>query len=126
MDNQTIVGMIVMGLCTFGCGFLFWGIAKFGKNSTKPMNFWAGEFIDPKTVSDIAAYNLECATMWRRYSAWYFLSGVLSCFNLLHEGFLYAAVVVLIFAGTVGIWLLIREYRRIEEGYIAKPGGLNR
>ena len=120
MNCEAIVAMAVMGICCFGTGVLCCSIAAMGKDSPKPMNFWAGETVDPGTVSDIVGYNMECAQLWNHYSMPYFLAGVLSCLNWLHEGFLMAAACILFLAGTVGIWLLIRQYRKIERKYIQK------
>ena len=120
MNAESIVAMVIMALCCFGTGVLCYSIAAIGKNSSKPMNFWAGESVDPRSVSDISGYNMECAQLWNRYSAPYFLAGALSCLNWLDEGFIMAAAFILFLAGTVGIWLLIRQYRKIERKYIQK------
>ena len=68
MDVGTIFGVIVMALCGFGCGALFFGIGVWAGKAKKPVHFWAGSRIDPRTITNVAAYNRENARMWKKFS----------------------------------------------------------
>lgn len=118
MDKSELIGAIIMAICCFGCGMLFFGIGVRADKSTKPVNFWAGKEVDPTKVSELSGYNHACAVMWKRYSVPYWLAGVFSCMNALGSGYMIAAAILLFVACFPGIILLIRQYRQIEKKYI--------
>ena len=118
MAGEQIFGMIVMGICCFGCAVLFLGIGIHMQRSEKPAHFWAGSEVKAEWVTDIFAYNFENGRMWILYALPYFLAGIFACLVRFHEGFMIAALVVLIGAAFPGIWLLICQYRKIEKKYI--------
>ena len=118
MDARTVFGMIVMGICCFGCGALFLGLGIHMQRSEKAAGFWAGKEVKAEWIRDLYAYNQENGRMWKLYSIPYFLSGVLGCLYWLHEGFMIGAVIILVLAAFPGIWLMIRQYRKIEKKYM--------
>ena len=118
MFGEQTVGLIVMLVCAWGCGLLFYLIGRFADKSLKPVHFWAGSEIDSRRVSDIAAYNHENAVMWKLYSIPYWLAGFLSCFCYISDAFTIAGAVMLFLACFPGLFLLIRKYRQIERNYI--------
>ena len=118
MDSEAILGSIVLTLCGFGCGGLFSWIGFWADTRKDPMSFWTGSVVDPKTVTDIPAYNKANARMWRRYAVPYWLTGWCGL-----GGFLWYKPAVLVgcllvgLASTVGILWLIWAYKRIETQY---------
>lgn len=117
MDGEAIIGSIIMILCGFVCGFAFFGIGIWAKKSQKPMHFYSGTTVDPRTISDISAYNTENSVMWKIYSVPYFLSGFCGIGGLFDGRFSYGAFSLLLLAGTVGIGWLVWRYHRILEAY---------
>ena len=118
MDN--LVGMIIMAVCCFGCAVLFFGIGIWAHKSGKPVHFWAGTKVDPAKVTDIPAYNRECAVMWKLYSIPYWCCGILTCLNGIDPIFMIASTVVLFLACIPGVFLLAGQYAKIEKQYILK------
>lgn len=110
MDGERILGIIVIVFCCLMCGGTFLGL--WAKKSKKPVHFYSGTTVDPKTVSDIPAYNLENAKMWMIYSVPFWVSGVVSFF---HVG---AAAIIMSTACIPGFLWLIFRYRRICKKYI--------
>ena len=120
MDPELIVGMIIMALCSFGCGGLILGLGIHCKRSDKPASFWSHQHVLPEQVTDILSYNHECSVLWKKYSTWYFIAGILSCLAPLHEYWLMAAAALLGLACLPGIPLLIFGYQRIAKRYILR------
>jgi len=118
MDGESILGSIVLILCGFGCGGLFSWIGSWAESRKDPMHFWTGSVVDPKTITNIPAYNKANARMWRRYAAPYWLTGICGFIS-----FLDARISILVgcwligLASTVGIIWLIWAYKRIEKQY---------
>ena len=123
MDGELILEGIVLILCGFGCGSLFSWMSSWAKKRKDPMHFWSGSTVDPKTITDIPAYNQANARMWKRYAIPYWMTGWcgFACFL----NYKLAAVVGCVLIGaasTVGILWLIWAYKRIEKQYkIQKP-----
>lgn len=118
MSGESIIGVIISVLCSWGCASLFFTIGLFAEKSQKPAHFWAGSTIDPKRVSDIPAYNHENAAMWKWYSVPYWISGVLFLLGICGSAFTLAGAVVLFIACIPCLPLLIFHYRKIEKKYI--------
>ena len=118
MDGEHILGMIIMGVCCFGCAVLFLCIGNHMQHIEKPAHFWTGSEIKPEWVNDIPGYNHENGKMWKCYAIPYLIAGTLSCLNWVHEGFIIASLTILVAAAFPGIWLLIHHYRKIERKYI--------
>ena len=123
MDGEQILEGIVLILCGFGCGSLFSWMSSWAKKRKDPMHFWSGSTVDPKTITDIPAYNQANARMWKRYAIPYWMTGWcgFACFL----NYKLAAVVGCVLIGaasTDGILWLIWAYKRIEKQYkIQKP-----
>ena len=117
MNAGKIIGVIIMALCGFGCGALFFGMGVYASKLKKPMHFWSGSAVDPKTISNVAAYNRENGKMWKQFSVPFWMSGVLAIGSI-WAGWCSAAYTILIFAGSIvgGIWLVLR-YNKIRKKY---------
>ena len=70
-----MAGNIIWYITMFGCAALFVGIGIYAKKLEKPMWFWSGSTVDPATITDVKAYNLENSRMWICYSVWYWIAG---------------------------------------------------
>lgn len=119
MEEKDIAGIVILLVCCWGSAALFCIIGVWARRRKTPMHFWAGTEIDPDTITDIPAYNRENARMWERYSIFYWVSGVLGFLGTWQTWLSVLCVVVLLLASTVGILLLVREYRRISKKFAA-------
>ena len=65
-------------------------------------------------ITDIKQYNKENSIMWKVYALWYYLAAFM--------GFYYPifAFILMIFSCTLGLVLLIMNYKRIEKKYKRK------
>ena len=117
MNAGKIFGVIVMALCGFGCGALFFGMGVYAGKLKKPMHFWSGSVVDPKTISNVPAYNRANGKMWKQFSVPFWMCGVLAIGSLWAD-WCSLAYTILIFAGSVigGIWLVLR-YQKICKQY---------
>lgn len=120
MDREAIAGMVVILVCSWGCGALFYGIGIWAAKKKTPMHFWAGTGLDPKCITDIAAYNRENSRMWKNYSIPYWIAGVFGILGVWHVWFSALCGAVILIAGTAGIAWLIISYKRIEKKYLIK------
>ena len=118
MNGETILGSIVLILCGFGCGALFSWIGSWAEKRKDPMPFWTGSVVDPKTITDIQAYNQANTRMWKQYAVPYWLTGICG-----FASFLEARISIAVgcwslgLASTVGILWLIYAYKKIERQY---------
>ena len=118
MDGESILGAIVLIFCGFGCGALFSWIGSWAESRKDPMHFWTGSVVDPKTITNIPAYNKANARMWRRYAAPYWLTGICGVISFLDARiFILVGCWLIGLASTVGIIWLIWAYKRIEKQY---------
>ena len=108
---SAVVGAIIWYVTTFACAALMFGIGAYANRLEKPMWFWSGTEVDPKTITDVKAYNRENSRMWKWYSAWFWAAGLLWIWNAV------AAVAVLVLGCTLGAGLLMGRYLRIEKKY---------
>ena len=114
MDGERILGIIVMVFCSLMCGGIFFGLGVWAKKSKKPVHFYSGTTVDPKTVSDIPAYNLENSKMWMIYSVPFWVCGIVSFFSV---GI--AAIIMTVASFPGFLWLIFR-YKRICKEYIIR------
>lgn len=112
--------MIIQIIIYCGSAALFFGLGISAKRRKTPANFWAGSTVDPRTVSDVPAYNHENAVMWMVYSIPYWIACVLSVFGIWADWCQIAALVLLTLACFPGLLILIRHYRKIEHKYICR------
>ena len=115
---ESVIGFVII----FGCGF---GLSLFGlwtgSRTGKPVGFWAnGKPLDPKTVTDIPAYNRTLGKLFRYYGIPCMLSGVIIAFSPVNTMFAYISLVILVVWGVFGTWWLIRSYKQIESKYILR------
>ena len=118
MDNENLVGAIIMALCCFGCALTFLGIGVWAGKAKKPVNFWSGTSVPIGKVTDVQAYNHANAVMWKVYSAPYWLAGILGCFGCFGKIYTVASAILLSVACFPGVFLLIWNYRKIAKRYI--------
>ncbi len=109
-----LIGQIIWYVCVLGAAALFWGIGVYARKKKTPMAFWTGTEVKESEITDIALYNKENSRMWKVYSLWYWVSGVLFMWSAV------AALVVMVIGGTVGIGLLVWSYKKIEKKYRVK------
>ena len=117
MELGAVAEMVFLAALCGGCGLLFVGIGLWAKGAKKPVNFWAGKGVRPKTVTDIPAYNRENARMWGVYSIPYFLSAGFGILGIWFSWGGWAVLGLLVLSCTAGIWWLIDTYRKIEKRY---------
>lgn len=118
MNAETILGAIVLILCGFGCGALFSWIGSWAERRKDPMHFWSGSAVDPKTITDIPAYNMANARMWKRYAVPYWVTGWCGFGCFLNYPVASAVGILSVgLASTIGIVWLIFAYKRIEKQY---------
>lgn len=117
MNGEQIFGIIIMCFVGFGCGLLFFGIGYSAQISKKPMHFYSGTSVDPKTISDIPAYNRENARMWKFYSIPYWLTGVTALLSIFDERLMAICSILIGIACTAGIAWLVLTYKRIHNKY---------
>ena len=114
MDGEKILGIIVMVFCSLMCGGIFSGLGVWARKSKKPVHFYSGTTVDPKTVSDIPAYNMENSRMWMIFSVPFWVSGLVSFFNVA-----VAAIIMTAACLPGGLWLILR-YNRISKKNIIR------
>ena len=103
-----------------GCGILFYGIGRYACKKPTPFCFWAGTEIPADRVPDLPGYNRTCGKMMKAYSAAYFFCVPFGAIGMWHEWAMFVVLGLLVFAGTVGLFLLIRYYKRLEKAYIVR------
>lgn len=118
MSADVILESIVLIFCGFGCGALFSWIASRAERRKDPMPFWTGSVVDPKTITDIQAYNKANAQMWKRYAAPYWLTGWCGFAGFLnYKVAAFVGCLLIGLASSIGIVWLICAYKRIEKQY---------
>ena len=114
-----MAGKIIWWIVSFGCAILFYSIGVYAAKLKKPMHFWSGSAVDPKTISNVPAYNRANGRMWKQFSVPFWMCGILSIGSLWAD-WCAVAYTILIFAGSIGggIWLALR-YNQIRKKYAA-------
>ena len=118
MTGEQIFGLIIIIWFVGGCGLIFAGIGLCASRAKKPVGFWTGREVKAETVTDIPAYNAENARMWYLYSIPYFLSTGCAVLGIWYPPANMVVYAIVTLACTVGLWWLIRTYRKIEKRYI--------
>ena len=106
----SIIWYFIMLLCTF----VFFTIGYIARTSTKPMHFYSGTNVDAASITDIKAYNKANSNMWNAYALWYLISTFTHALNPM------LAVIMLMFACTIGIGVLVCVYNKILNKYSVK------
>lgn len=104
-------GMVIFCIIVFGCAILFLSIGLYAERLEKPMWFYSGTSIDPSEITDLKAYNKENARMWKRYSLWFFGSGIAYFWSI------GLSLTLLVLACTLGMGILVFTYNNIEKKY---------
>ena len=117
MDGERIFGIILMTFVNLLCAGIFYGIGVWAQKRKDPMHFYTGTTVDPKTISDIPAYNRENEKLWKTYSIPFFLCAVCAFGSIWAEGLMTVSIVVLVLSCTVGGGWLICKYHKILKKY---------
>lgn len=83
MPGEALFGIIMMVLCGFGCGALFFWLGVWAAGRKDPMHFWSGSVVAAESISDVQAYNQANARMWKIYSVPYWVTGIIGLFSIL-------------------------------------------
>ena len=119
LDGEKIFCVIVMVLSCWGCAGLFCGIGYWAKKRKDPMHFYSGSTVDPKSISDIPAYNRANSRMWMTYSIPFWLCGFFSIAGLWASWCGVVSVVLLCVGSIAGsVWLVLR-YQKIRRKFAA-------
>ena len=117
MDGERIFGIILMTFVNLMCAGIFYGIGVWAQKRKDPAHFYTGTTVDPKTISDIPAYNHENARLWKQYSIPFWLCAACALGSIWSEMLMTVSIVLLALACTVGIGWLIYRYHRILKTY---------
>lgn len=106
-----MVGRIVGLVAFFMCAVPFLIIAVYNKDSQEPINFWSGDTSLKAKVKNVAEYNKQMATLYKRCAIAFLISGI---------GYMIwpvLGIVMLVLDCTVGFYLVYRYYKRILDRY---------
>ena len=117
MDGEKIFLVVLMTFINLMCAGIFCAIGIWAKNRKDPMHFYSGTTVDPRTISDIPAYNQECGQLWMTFSAPFFLCAACAFFSIWAEVLMTVSIIVLVVASTVGIGWLVVKYGKIHRKY---------
>lgn len=120
MNVDTIFGMLITTVCSFLCAAIFYGIGIWAAKRNDPMHFYSGTTLDPNSISDVTAYNLENAKMWKTFSIQFWLSGLCGALSFLDNRLSTVSIALLIAGCSVGIVWLVRKYHRILKKYLIR------
>lgn len=121
MGGETILGIIIMSASCLICAASFFGVGVWASKRKDPMNFWSGTRVDPKTISDIPAYNRENARMWKAFSVPFWLMIVLEILSAWFPWLVWVAIALLALSCTVGLAWLVWKYGKIKRKYQTVP-----
>ena len=114
MNGNKIVAIIIFVLCDLFCAGLFLGMGIGARKRKDPIHFYSGTTVDPRTISDIPAYNRANGRMWMIYSIPFWVSAFVSFFHL------GAAAVIMGVACVPGFLWLIFRYKNICNEYMIR------
>ena len=117
MDGERIFGIILMTFVNLLCAGIFYGIGFWAQKRNDPMHFYTGTTVDPKTISDIPAYNRENAKMWKVFSVPFWLCAGCALGSIWFDVLMIVSIVLLALGCTVGIGWLICKYQKILKKY---------
>lgn len=117
MNGDTIFGMIIITFCSLLCAGIFYGIGIWAARRKDPMHFYSGTSVDPRTISDIPAYNRANAKMWKIFSIPFLLCGLCSILSLFIPWCSTVSIALLVAGCTLGIGWLVSKYHRILKKY---------
>ena len=117
MDAEAILGAIVLILCGFGCGSLFFWVGSWAQKRKDPMHFYSGTTVDPKTISDVPAYNHDNARLWKQYSIPFWLCALCAFGSIWVEVLMKISIALLVVGCTLGSGWLVWKYSKIHAAY---------
>ena len=117
MEGERIFGVILMTFVNLMCAGIFYGIGVWAQKRKDPMHFYSGTTVDPKTISDVPAYNRENSRLWKQYSIPFWLCAGCAFGSIWVEGLMTVSIVLLVLGCTVGIGWLVLKYNRILKAY---------
>ena len=117
MDGEQIFSIILMTFVNLLCAGIFYGIGVWAQKRKDPMHFYSGTTVDPRTISDVPAYNRENAKLWKQYSIPFWFCAAFAFGSIWMEILMKISVALLIVGCTLGgIWLILK-YNRILKAY---------
>ena len=117
MEGERIFGIILMTFVNLMCAGIFYGIGVWAQKRKDPTHFYSGTTVDPKTISDVPAYNRENAKMWKTFSVPFWLSAGCALCSIWAKTLMTVCIAFLCFGCTVGIGWLICKYHKILKKY---------
>ena len=120
MDGERIFGIILMTFVNLMCAGIFYGIGVWAQKRKDPMHFYSGSTVDPRTISDIPAYNRENSRLWKQYSIPFWFCAIFSFSSIWIESLMTVSVVLLVLGCTLGGGLLVWKYNKIFKKYQVK------
>ena len=107
---QTFIFLLI----TIPIALAFTILGVYARRRKKPMWFWSGSEVKEREISDVKAYNRANGIMWLAYSGVFWVSAILSLFQV------DAAGAVLAVGCLGGIPVLVIAYKKIYAKYHAK------
>lgn len=120
MDGERIFGIILITFVNLMCAGIFYGIGMWAQNRKDPMHFYSGSTVDPKTISDVPAYNKENSRLWKQYSIPFWICSICSIASIWVESLMTVSIVVLVLGCTLGGVWLVCKYHKIHKKYLVK------
>ena len=117
MDGEKLFGIILMTFVNLMCAGVFYSIGTWAQKRKDPAHFYSGTTVDPKTISDIPAYNRENGRLWKLYSIPFWLCAACAFASIWAEVLMTVSIIILVLACTVGIGWLVWRYQRILKTY---------
>ena len=117
MNGERIFLIILMTLIDLLCAGIFFGIGMWAKSRKDPMHFYSGSTVDPKTISDIPAYNRENEKLWKTYSMPYFFAAACSLGSIWVTALMTVSIIVMVLACTAGGCWMVLKYNKIHNTY---------
>lgn len=117
MEGERLFGIILMTFINLMCAGIFYGIGVWAQKREDPMHFYSGTTVDPKTISDIPAYNRENEKLWKTYSVPFWICALCAFASIWVDVLMTVSIIVLVLGCTVGIGWLVWKYQRILKAY---------
>ena len=117
MNGERIFSIILMTCVNLLCAGIFYGIGAWAQSRKDPMHFYSGTTVDPKTISDVPAYNRENARLWKRYSIPFWLCALCAFGSIWVEVLMKISIALLVVGCTLGSGWLVWKYSKIHSKY---------
>ena len=117
MNGEEIFSIILMTFVNLLCAGIFYGIGAWAQSRKDPMHFYSGTTVDPKTISDVPAYNRDNARLWKQYSIPFWLCAVCAFGSIWVEVLMKISIALLVVGCTLGSGWLVWKYSKIHSKY---------